>query len=140
MTWLATALWELTYKILPSFFGFFTSLKEIKVLLPKIGILAPSDTKIGVSKEFIVDFSQDFLLSANFLNSSKLRFLGKEEQVVKSKIKDKNGLQLPFICFDKKSELVELKSSFDILYNVNLNSFSGQDMIELTLREVFIKK
>ena len=76
----------------------------------------------------------------NCFIDSKLRFLGKEEQVVKSKIKDKNGSQLPFICFDKKSELVDLKSSFDILYNVNLNSFSGQDMIELTLREVFIKK
>ena len=76
----------------------------------------------------------------NCFIDSKLRFLGKEEQVVKSKIKDKNGSQLPFICFDKKSKLVDLKSSFDILYNVNLNSFSGQDMIELTLREVFIKK
>ena len=76
----------------------------------------------------------------NCFIDSKLRFLGKEEQVVKSKIKDKNGSQLPFICFDKKSELVDLESSVDILYNVNLNSFSGQDMIELTLREVFIKK
>ena len=85
LTWLATALWEFTYKILPSFFGFFTSLKEIKVLLPKIGILAPSDTKIGVSKEFIVDFSQDFLLSANFLNSSKLRFLGPVNVIFPSK-------------------------------------------------------
>ena len=66
-----------------------------------------------------------------FINS-KLRFLGKEKQVVKSKIKDKNGSQLPFICFDKKSELVDLKSPFDILYNVNLNSFSGQDMLSLT--------
>ena len=76
----------------------------------------------------------------NCFIGSKLKFLGKEEQVVKSEIKDKNGSELPFICFDKKSELVDLKSSFDILYNVNLNSFSGQDMIELTLREVFIKK
>ncbi len=76
----------------------------------------------------------------NCFIDSKLRFLGKEEQVVKSKIKDKNGSQLPFICFDKKSELVDLESSVDILYNVNLNSFSGQDMVELTLREVLIKK
>ena len=76
----------------------------------------------------------------NCFIDSKLKFLGKDEQVVKSKIKDKNGSQLPFICFDKKNELVDLKSSFDILYNVNLNSFSGQDMIELTLREVYIKK
>ena len=76
----------------------------------------------------------------NCFIGSKLKFLGKDEQIVKSKIKDKNGSQLPFICFDKKNELVDLKSSFDILYNVNLNSFSGQDMIELTLREVYIKK
>ncbi len=75
----------------------------------------------------------------NCFIDSKLKFLGKDEQVVKSKIKDKNGSQLPFICFDKKSELVDLKSSFDILYNVNLNSFSGKDMIELTLREVLKK-
>ncbi len=71
---------------------------------------------------------------------SKLRFLGKEEQIVKSKINDENGAQLPFICFDKKSELVDLKSSFDILYNVNLNKDLGQEAIELSLREIFIRK
>ena len=76
----------------------------------------------------------------NCFIDSKLKFLGKEDQIVKSKIKDKNGSQLPFICFDKKSELVDLQSSFDVLYNVNLNSFSGQEVIELTLREIFIKK
>ena len=76
----------------------------------------------------------------NCFIDSKLKFLGKEDQIVKSKIKDKNGSQIPFICFDKKSELVDLQSSFDVLYNVNLNSFSGQEIIELTLREIFIKK
>ena len=76
----------------------------------------------------------------NCFIDSKLKFLGKDDQIVKSKIKDKNGSQLPFICFDKKIELVDLQSSFDVLYNVNLNSFSGQEIIELTLREVFIKK
>ena len=76
----------------------------------------------------------------NCFIDSKLKFLGKEDQIVKSKIKDKNGAQLPFISFDKKSMLVDLQSSFDVLYNVNLNSFSGQEIIELTLREVFIKK
>ena len=76
----------------------------------------------------------------NCFIGSKLKFLGKDDQIVKSKIKDKNGSQLPFICFDKKIELVDLQSSFDVLYNVNLNSFSGQEIIELTLREVFIKK
>ena len=76
----------------------------------------------------------------NCFIDSKLKFLGKEDQIVKSKIKDKNGSQLSFICFDKKSELVDLQSPFDVLYNVNLNSFSGQEIIELTLREIFIKK
>ena len=76
----------------------------------------------------------------NCFIDSKLKFLGKDDQIVKSKVKDKNGSQLPFICFDKKIELVDLQSSFDVLYNVNLNSFSGQEIIELTLREVFIKK
>ena len=76
----------------------------------------------------------------NCFIGSKLKFLGKDDQIVKSKIKDKNGSQLPFICFDKKIELVDLQSSFDVLYNVNLNSFSGQEVIELTLREIFIKK
>ena len=76
----------------------------------------------------------------NCFLASKLKFLGKEEQIVKSNIKDENETQLPFICFNKKHELVEIESSFDILYNVNLNSFSDQESIELTLREIFIKK
>ncbi len=70
----------------------------------------------------------------------KLKFLGKDQQIVKSIIKDKYETKLSFICFDKKSDLVGLKSPFDILYNVNLNNFSGQDTVELTIRELYIKK
>ena len=71
---------------------------------------------------------------------SKLKFLGKDQQIVKSIIKDKYETKLSFICFDKKSDLVGLKSPFDILYNVNLNTFSGQETVELTIRELYIKK
>ena len=76
----------------------------------------------------------------NCFLDSKLKFLGKDQQIVKSIIKDKYGTKLSFICFDKKSDLVGLKSPFDILYNVNLNTFSGKETIELTIRELFIKK
>ena len=76
----------------------------------------------------------------NCFIDSKLKFLGKDQQIVKSIIKDKYGIKLSFICFDKKSDLVGLKSPFDILYNVNLNTFSGKETIELTIRELFIKK
>ena len=76
----------------------------------------------------------------NCLIDSKLKFLGKDQQIVKSIIKDKYETKLSFICFDKKSDLVGLKSPFDILYNVNLNTFSGQETVELTIRELYIKK
>ena len=71
---------------------------------------------------------------------SKLKFLGKDQQIVKSIIKDKYETKLSFICFEKKSDLVGLKSPFDILYNVNLNTFSGEETVELTIRELYIKK
>jgi len=76
----------------------------------------------------------------NCFIDSKLKFLGKDQQIVKSIIKDKNETKLSFICFDKKSNLVGLKSPFDILYNVNLNNFSGQETVELIIRELYIKK
>ena len=76
----------------------------------------------------------------NCFIDSKLKFLGKDQQIVKSIIKDEYETKLPFICFDKKSDLVGLKSPFDILYNVNLNTFSGQESVELTIRELYIKK
>ena len=76
----------------------------------------------------------------NCFIDSKLKFLGKDQQIVKSIIKDEYETKLSFICFNKKSDLVGLKSPFDILYNVNLNTFSGQEMVELTIRELYIKK
>jgi single-stranded-DNA-specific exonuclease len=70
----------------------------------------------------------------------KLKFIGKEAQIVKSKIKDQSGMELSFICFDKKEQLVNVNSTFDILYTINFNSYSGKDEIELTLKEIDIKK
>jgi single-stranded-DNA-specific exonuclease len=70
----------------------------------------------------------------------KLKFIGKESQIVKSKIKDQSGRELPFICFDKKEQLINVSSRFDILYTIDFNSYSGKDEIELTLREIDIKK
>ena len=76
----------------------------------------------------------------NCFIDSKLKFLGKDQQIVKSIIKDKYETKLSFICFEKKSDLVGLKSPFDILYNVNLNTFSGQETVEIIIRELYIKK
>ena len=76
----------------------------------------------------------------NCFIDSKLKFLGKDQQIVKSIIKDEYETKLSFICFDKKSDLVGLKSPFDILYNVNLNTFSGRETVELTIRELYKKK
>ena len=76
----------------------------------------------------------------NCFIDSKLKLLGKDQQIVKSIIKDEYETKLSFICFDKKSDLVGLKSPFDILYNVNLNTFSGRETVELTIRELYIKK
>ena len=68
-----------------------------------------------------------------------LKFVGKESQIVKSKIKDESGKELSFISFDNKECLVNLKSTFDILYTVDVNSYSGKDEIQLTLREIYTK-
>ena len=76
----------------------------------------------------------------NCFIDSKLKFLGKDQQIVKSIIKDEYETKLSFICFNKKSDLVGLKSPFDILYNVNLNTFSGQETVEIIIRELYIKK
>ena len=76
----------------------------------------------------------------NCFIDSKLKFLGKDQQIVKSIIKDEYETKLSFICFDKKNDLVGLKSPFDILYNVNLNTFSGRETVELTIRELYKKK
>ena len=68
--------------------------------------------------------------------SKKLEFVGKDSQIVKSMIKDQFGEELPFICFDKKHILVNTKESFDILYTININSYSGKEKVELNLREI----
>jgi len=68
--------------------------------------------------------------------SKKLEFVGKDSQIVKSMIKDQFGEELPFICFDKKHILVNTKESFDILYTININSYSGIEKVELNLREI----
>ena len=68
-----------------------------------------------------------------------LKFVGKESQIVKSKIKDESGKELSFISFDNKECLVNVKSKFDILYTVDVNSYSGKDEIQLTLREIYTK-
>jgi len=66
----------------------------------------------------------------------KLKFIGKESQIVKSKIKDESGKELSFICFDKKETLINANSTFDILYTISINSYSGKEEIELTIREI----
>ena len=70
----------------------------------------------------------------------KLKFIGKESQIVKSKIKDESGKGLSFICCDKKGTLINANSTFDILYTISINSYSGKEEIELTIREINIKK
>ena len=75
----------------------------------------------------------------NCFLDNKLKFVGKESQIVKSKIKDESGKELSFISFDNKEGLVNVKSTFDILYTIDVNSYSGKDEIQLTLREVFLK-
>ena len=66
----------------------------------------------------------------------KLKFIGKESQIVKSKIKDESGKELSFICFDKKETLINANSTFDMLYTISINSYSGKEEIELTIREI----
>jgi len=77
--------------------------------------------------------------SNNCFLDQKLKFVGKESQIVKSKIKDESGKELSFISFDNKETLLNIKSTFDILYTVDVNSYSGKDEIQLTLREIYIK-
>jgi single-stranded-DNA-specific exonuclease len=72
--------------------------------------------------------------------NEKLKFVGKESQIVKSTIIDSLGNKLPFICFDKKDQLIDLNSKFDILYTISINSFSDKNQVELTIKEINLKK
>tara|TARA_B100000214_G_scaffold52476_1_gene33253 strand:- start:431 stop:2098 length:1668 start_codon:yes stop_codon:yes gene_type:complete len=65
-----------------------------------------------------------------------LKFVGKESQVVKSYILDSFNTKLPFISFSKKDELINLKSSINILFTVSINSYSETDQVEIIIKEI----
>ena len=65
-----------------------------------------------------------------------LKFVGKESQVVKSYILDSFNTKLPFISFNKKDELINLKSSINILFTVSINSYSETDQVEIIIKEI----
>ena len=65
-----------------------------------------------------------------------LKFVGKESQVVKSYILDSFNTKLPFISFSKKDELINLKSSINILFTVSINSYSEIDQVEIIIKEI----
>ena len=65
-----------------------------------------------------------------------LKFVGKESQVVKSYILDSFNTKLPFISFSKKDELINLKSSINILFTVSINSYSEADQVEIIIKEI----
>ena len=65
-----------------------------------------------------------------------LKFVGKESQIVKSYIMDSSNTKLPFISFIKKDELINLKSSFNVLFTASINSYSGKDQVEIIIKEI----
>ena len=65
-----------------------------------------------------------------------LKFVGKESQVVKSYILDSFNTKLPFVSFSKKDELINLKSSINILFTVSINSYSETDQVEIIIKEI----
>ena len=65
-----------------------------------------------------------------------LRFVGKESQIVKSYVMDSSNTKLPFISFSKKDELMSIKSSFSILFTTNINSYSGNEHVEIIIKEI----
>ena len=65
-----------------------------------------------------------------------LKFVGKESQVVKSYILDSFNTKLPFISFSKKDELINLKSSINILFTVSINSYLETDQVEIIIKEI----
>ena len=65
-----------------------------------------------------------------------LKFVGKESQVVKSYILDSFNTKLPFVSFSKKDELINLKSSINILFTVSINSYLETDQVEIIIKEI----
>ena len=65
-----------------------------------------------------------------------LKFVGKESQVVKSYILDSFNTKLPFVSFSKKDQLINLKSSINILFTVSINSYSETDQVEIIIKEI----
>jgi len=65
-----------------------------------------------------------------------LKFVGKESQIVKSYVMDSSNTKVPFISFSKKDELVNLKSSFSILFTTSINSYSGKEQVEIVIKEI----
>ena len=65
-----------------------------------------------------------------------LKFVGKESQIVKSYVMDSTNTKLPFISFSKKDELMSIKSSFSILFTTNINSYSGNEQVEIIIKEI----
>jgi len=65
-----------------------------------------------------------------------VKFVGKESQIVKSSVMDSSNTKLPFISFSKKDELVNLKSSFNILFTTSINSYSGKEQVEIIIKEI----
>ena len=65
-----------------------------------------------------------------------LKFVGKESQIVKSYVLDSFNTKLPFISFSKKDELINLKSSINILFTVSINSYSETDQVEIIIKEI----
>ena len=65
-----------------------------------------------------------------------LKFVGKESQIVKSSVMDSSNTKLPFISFSKKDELMSIKSSFSILFTTNINSYSGNEQVEIIIKEI----
>ena len=65
-----------------------------------------------------------------------LKFVGKESQIVKSYVMDSSNTKVPFISFSKKDELVNLKSSFSILFTTSINSYSGKEQVEIIIKEI----
>ena len=72
--------------------------------------------------------------SNNCIIEDNLKFIGKQSQILKSFVKDESGIKLPFISFNHNDNL-KLNTNIDILYTVNINTYSGKEQIELVIKE-----